>query len=242
MPHAPVLLADVQPSFDEGRRIRKAVDELDLAGADALVLVSAHGENAGVYEHPEGSLSGFGIDGLEVRERPTDDGLASALADAWARDRIDGPADFGVVVPMLLGLGGGPPVVAVTLPETTGPRATELAEALSAAWSLSGALQKVAGELDVAVVASAHAGAGLTSRGPLAELPGAAELDREVVAALEEDPAHVEGLLHRLHETGRACGVAPLGVIAWLFGGWRCRDVTHEAPFGVGYLVAELTR
>lgn len=241
MPHAPVLLETIQPSLDEGRRIRKAVDELDLSGADALVLVSAHGRLAGVYEQPVGALRGFGIDGLEA-ERPTDAGLVRALSDAWGNECIGGPADFGVVVPLLLGVGEDVPVISVALPETTGPRATEMTESLRAGRSLAEALQKVAGELDVAVVASAHASAGLTDRAPLTKLFGAAELDREVVVALEEDPALVEGLLQRLHETGRACGVGPLAVMARLFGGWKCRDVTYEAPYGVGYLVAELAR
>jgi len=242
VPHAPVLLETIQPSLDEGRRIRKAVDELDLSGADALVLVSAHGRVAGVYEHPVGALGGFGIDGLEVVERPTDDGLVRALSDAWGYECIGGPADYGVVVPLLLGLGNGVPVVAAALPETTGPLGTEMNESLRAARSLAEALQKVAGELDLAVVASGHASAGLTDRAPLTKLPGAAELDREVVVALEDDPELVEGLLQRLHETGRACGAGPLAAIARLFGGWKCRDVTYEAPYGVGYLVAELTR
>jgi aromatic ring-opening dioxygenase LigB subunit len=240
VPHAPVLLEAIQPSLDEGRRLRKAVSELDFSEAEAVVIVSAHGPRAGIYERVEGSLRGFDIEGLEVA-RDTDSELVRSLAGAWGRATIDGSVDFGVSVPLLLGVGGGVPVVAVTLPETTGPKPGALPDALDAARTLSEALRTVADERDVAVVASAHASAGLTDRAPLTKVPRAAEIDRELVAALDEDPGLVEGLLARLHGTGDACGVGPLAVIAHLFRGWSSEGVTYEAPYGVGYLAGQWT-
>ena len=91
----------------------------------------------------------------------------------------------------------------------------------------------------LAVVASAHAGAGLSARAPLTEVPGATEADRDLVAALEEDPALVEGLIGRLHEIGQACGVGPLATVGQLFEGWRTEGITYEAPYGVGYMVGQ---
>lgn len=240
VPHAPVLLEAIQPSLDEGRRIRKAVGELDFSKAEVIVVVSAHGTAEGIYERSEGSLRAFGIEGVEAG-RDTDAGLIRSLADAWGRSPIEGPVDFGVVVPLLLGLGEGLPVVAVTLPQTTGPKGRSLTDALDAAQTLSEALRTMADERDVAVVASAHSSAGLTDRAPLTEVPGATDVDRELVAALEQDPAHVAGLLARLHRIGDVCGVGPLAVIARLFGGWKSQGVTYEAPYGVGYIVAEWT-
>ena len=238
VPHAPVLLEDIQPSLDEGRRIRKAIDELDFSSADVIVLVSPHGPAAGIYERCEGSLSGFGIDGVEA-VRATDVDLSRSLANAWGRTYIESPLDFGVVVPLLLGLGGTLPVVGVSLPQTTGPGGSSLSDAIDAAKTLSRALMTVADERDVAVVASAHASAGLSARAPLTEVAGATEVDRELVAALEDDPARVEGLVERLHETGDACGAGPLAMLAQLFEGWRSEGVTYEAPYGVGYLVGQ---
>ena len=238
MPHAPVLLEDIQPSLDEGRRIRKAIDELDFSSADVIVVVSPHGPAAGIYERCEGSLSGFGIDGVEA-VRATDVDLSRSLANAWGRAPIESPLDFGVVVPLLLGLGGTLPVVGVSLPQTTGPGGSSLSDALDAAETLSHALVTAADERDVAVVASAHASAGLSDRAPLTEVSGATEVDSELVAALEDDPARVEGLVERLHETGEACGAGPLAMFAQLFEGWRSEGVTYEAPYGVGYLVGQ---
>jgi hypothetical protein len=238
VPHAPVLLEEIQPSLDGGRLVRKAVDELDFSNADVIVLVSPHGPAAGIYERCEGSLRGFGIEGGEAA-RDTDTELGRALSQAWGHEPIDGLVDFGIVVPLLLGLGGDLPVIALTLPHTTGPTASSLSDSLHAARALSNALATVADERAVAVVASAHASAGLSARAPLTEVPGATEVDRDVVAALETDPAHLEDVLERLYEVGGACGVGPLAALGHLLGGWRSEGLTYEAPYGVGYMVGQ---
>ena len=238
VPHAPVLIEDIQPSLDEGRRVRKAVDALDFSAADVIVLVSPHGPTAGIYERCEGSLRGFGIDGFGI-ERDTDPELSLALARAWGRPPIDARLDFGLVVPLLLGLGGDLPVVGVSLPCTTGPKGDPLPDALDAAGTLAEVLVTTANGRALAVVASAHAGAGLSARAPLTEVPGATEADRDLVAALEEDPAQVEGLIGRLHKVGQACGVGPLATLGHLFEGWRTEGITYEAPYGVGYMVGQ---
>jgi aromatic ring-opening dioxygenase LigB subunit len=238
VPHAPVLLEEIQPSLDEGRRVRKAVDELDFSNADVVVLVSPHGPTAGIYERCEGSLRGFGIDDAEA-SRGMDTGLSRALSLAWGPEPIDGPVDFGIVVPLLLGVGGDLPIVAASLPQTTGPRPRSLSDSIAAATGLAGALATVAGERAIAVVASAHSSAGLSARAPLTEVSGAAEVDREVVEALEADPARIENLLGPLHEVGQACGVGPLSVLGRLLEGWRSEGLTYEAPYGVGYMVGQ---
>jgi hypothetical protein len=236
--HAPVLLEGIQPSLAEGRRVRKAVDELDFSKADAVLLVSSHGPAAGVYARCEGSLRGFGIEDAEVA-RETDAAMIRSLSQAWGRAPVDGPVDFGIVVPLLLGLGDDLPVVAVSLPETTGPGRGPLSDALETGGTLSDAVVAVADTRAVAVVASAHSSAGLTARAPLAEVSGATDVDSELVAALRTDPALVEGLIERLHEVGHACGVGPLAVLGKLLGGWQCERITYEAPYGVGYVVGQ---
>jgi len=238
VPHAPVVLEDIQPSLDEGRRVRKALEALDFSNADVIVLVSPHGPTAGIYERCEGSLRGFGIDNARA-ERDADVGLGRALARAWGREPIEGPVDFGIVVPLLLGIGGDLPMVAATLPQTTGPGARALSESVDAAKGLAGALATVADERAVAVVASAHSSAGLSARAPLTEVSGATEVDRELVEALEADPARIENLLGPLHEVGHACGVGPLLLLRHVLEGWRSEGLTYEAPFGVGYMVGQ---
>ncbi|MGH2750905.1 MAG: hypothetical protein ACRDK3_08555 [Actinomycetota bacterium] len=238
VPHAPVVLEQVQPSLEAGRRLRSEVASLDLTGAEAVVVVSPHGPRAGVYGRPEGALHGFGIEDLEVARRSHGD-VARALARAWDRPLIEGPADFGIVVPLLLGVGDDLPVVAVTLPEVTGPAAHPVDETLRDAAGLATALSSIAERHDLAIVASAHSSAGLSSRAPLTELAGALDVHRALLEGLEHDPAQTESVLERLHSVGNACGIGPLAALARLPTGRIRRRLSHEAPFGVGYLVGE---
>ena len=65
------------------------------------------------------------------------------------------------------------------------------------------------------------------------------DADRDLIAALEDDPALIVGLIGRLHEIGHACGVGPLAAFGQLFGGWTTEGITYEAPYGVGYMVGQ---
>jgi hypothetical protein len=239
VPHAPVLIESIQPHLDAGRWLRKAIAEMDLEGVDTVIVVSPHGASAGVYAEPNGSLGGFGISTGVSTNRRGDADLGRALAEAWRSSLLEGPADFGVVVPLVLGLGGELPVVGVTLPEITGPQGASAGEAISAAAELAHALESVAGLRDFAVVASAHSSAGLSPRAPLTEISGAANVDARLQDALTHDPAGVIELIDDLHSVGDACGVAPLAALTPLLSGWRNRSLRIESPFGVGYIVGE---
>ncbi|MGH2828439.1 MAG: hypothetical protein ACRDKF_15875 [Actinomycetota bacterium] len=238
VPHAPVLIESIQPHLDAGRWLRKAIAEMDFEGVETVVVVSPHGASAGVYAEPNGSLGGFGIS-VPTSNRRGDADLGRAIAEAWRRPLLEERADFGVVVPLVLGLGGELPVVGVTLPEITGPQGASASDAISAAAELAHALESVAGLRDFAVVASAHSSAGLTPRAPLTEISGAADVDAALQDALAHDPAGVIELIDDLHSVGDACGVAPLAALMPLLSGWRNRSLRVESPFGVGYIVGE---
>jgi hypothetical protein len=236
VPHAPVLLEALQPSLEEGRRVRAGISNLDLSGADTVIVISPHGSRAGVYGRAHGSLGGFGIEGQAV-DRRGDPNTARLLADAWDRPLLEEPLDHGVVVPLLLGLGGDLPIVGVALPELTGSGASPLSEVLDEAGALARAIESLAAKGSHAVAASAHSSAALSARAPLTEIPGAREVDDNVVQALERDPALVGDLLEPLHRVGGACGVGPLATMKELVAGFRNEELLRESPFGVGYLV-----
>ena len=238
VPHAPVLVESIQPGLDAGRWLRDAVAGLDLEGVETVIVVSPHGASAGVYAEPNGSLMGFGIPGAATQRR-SDEELVRALAEAWRRPLLEQRADFGVIVPLMLGLAGDLPIVGATLPEITGPFAESAEEAITAAAELTHAIEAIAGRRDVAVVASAHSSAGLSARSPLAEVPGAGEIDAALRDALTHDPARVFELIDDLHSVGDACGVAPLAALAPLLSGWTNRSFRNESPFGVGYIVGK---
>lgn len=238
VPHAPALLAGVRPDILQTHSLRRAVGALEFADADCVVIVSSHGTWAGVYERPQGSLDDFGMGPIAVTARG-DDELARDLKRAWGRPLLDGPADFGVCVPLLLGLARDRPVVGVALPEATGPGAHPLDEVLGASEELAGALELAGRTKDIAVVASAHSSAGLSPRAPLTEVPGAAELHSEVTRTLAGDPFQARTALMELGRAEGACGVGPLSLLTQLCRGWSCLSLRSESVFGVGYLVGE---
>ena len=238
VPHAPVLLAEVQPHLDEGRWLREATAELHLSDASAVVLVSPHGARAGVYRRPQGTLAGFGVPSIAATA-PCDDRLAARLADTWGRPVLDSEADFGIVVPLCMGVSRDLPVVAVALPEVTGPQAGRLEDALTESRTLAAAILELSGRKDLAVVESALSCAGLSPRSPLTEIPGADLVHKRVEEAAGNDPASLEPLLNDLHEVGDACGIGPLAAVARVLAGMRSIGLNSHHPFGVGYLVAE---
>lgn len=205
-----------------GTAATKAMSELDLAGAETIVIASPHGTGTGVYRMPGGNLDAFGPRGIDVSAE-TDAEAAETLAARWGRPVLDAPADHGIVVPLRL-IEASAPVVAVAFAEGAGAAEGEgLADAVS---SLGGA---------VAFVASANLSAGLTERSPLPSLPGAAEADTAVLDALRHDPA---ALANVDFERAGSCAAPVLATFGSLFAGCPCDVLAYEHPFGVGYAVA----
>ena len=141
----------------------------------------------------------------------TDSGLIQSLG----LPTIDGPIDHGVLVPVLLAKWEAP-VVAVGVNSDT-----QLGSDL---------------EARVGVVASVNLSAGLSQRAPLTEISGAVEAEERFVSALTEDV----GAATRNVPPG-SCSDAVLAVFGRIFAGRPARILAHEAPVGVGYLVAEMT-
>ena len=88
----------------------------------------------------------------------------------------------------------------------------------------------------LAFVASCNTGAGLSPRAPLTEVSWAVELEERLAGDLER------GALFRdlAIEVGCAgsCAAGTLAAFAAAFGGSQNQVRAHDAPFGVGYLVA----
>lgn len=207
--------------------------------ADLVVLVSPHGNATGVYERARGSLGGFGLSEVEA-ERPTDDDAVRTLAAAWNRPVLGGPADHGVVVPLLVAPLGSAPVVACAFGETTGPTARGVGDALEEAKRFSEALASLAGRNDrrVALVASAHGAAALGQKAPLGDRPEAAELEAALLHALESEVEQLASIPAGLWERAGSCGAGPLAAFGRALSGSPASLLAHEAPAGVGYIVA----
>lgn len=194
-----------------GEAIRAAMRALDL-GDGVAVIASPHGRTTGVYARVTGDLGAFGRPDVAA-SASSNDGFAHALADAWGRPLLDGPADYGVVVP--LRLLGAREVVAVAFEEGSADP-SGLAEALLALGR------------PFAFVASANLSPGVGGRGPLPLLDGS---DEEVLASLKDSP-------ERVSVPEGSCAAAPLAVFGALFARRSCEVLAYDHPFGVGHAVA----
>lgn len=217
-----------------------AIASLQLGRFELIVVLSPHGVRAGVYEQVEGSLAGFGYPDIALT-CPGDAVLAGELAKAWGTPLLEGPVDYGIVVPMLLAHEhssdlGEARVVGACLPEMLDRE--DLEPIAKLADSFAQALAVVGGSKRALFVASANDSAGLSARAPLTKLPGAMELSDDLLGALGADVGLVEEPAHRLAIDGGSCGFGPLLALGRLFTGRRAEVIVHERPVGVGYTVA----
>lgn len=231
LPHAPLLLPDVLVSPHDGAaaRVRAACSAIarDFSGPSALVA-SPHALRTGVYESPYGDLAELGPR-APAALCPLDLQSAEELAGRWGKPLIHEPLDHGIVVPLLLAA-PSTPVVAVGFEEGRDP--------IDDAAALATALKEM--EFQGSVIASANLSAGLTQRAPLTRLPGAEELETELVERLGQDAGTLSQTAPRLAAEAGSCGLGPLALIGHLFGGRSAEVLAHEWPYGVGYLVARI--
>ena len=139
----------------------------------------------------------------------------ATVIQALGLPTIEGSIDHGVLVPLLL-VKWDVPVVAVGV-----TRDAQLDLDLDAR---------------VGVIASVNLSAGLSARAPLTQIPGAVEAEDEFVAALSRDVGKAVEQV-----PPGSCGDAVLHLFGRIFEGRPARVLAHEAPVGVGYLVAEVT-
>ncbi len=176
-----------------------------------------------------GDLDAFGRPGIEV-DLATDGQLAGRLAASCDLPLLEERLDHGAVVPLRL-RDWNRPVVILTMGE--GAERAELDR-------LADRVAICVTELDhsVALVASVNGAAGLSTRAPLTERPGARRAEERLLEALETDVGEVVDLAGMLAADGGSCGYGPLRALGSLLSGTKMEVLAHEEPVGVGYLVA----
>ncbi|MDQ3620076.1 MAG: hypothetical protein M3391_08105 [Actinomycetota bacterium] len=239
VPHAPVLLPPVSGAANAERttEVRAAIAALDLDDIDAIVLLSPHGAQTGVYRATAGSLDAFGLPGIRATH-PTDDEIVEELSSAWRRPILDGRVDHGVLVPLLC-MCPTVPLVATSLEETRSFARAPMEESAAEGRSFAEALSKLRG-LRFAFVASCNTSAGLNARGPLTEVKQAVETEERLVGDLGRGT--LPGALAVELGVAGSCAAGTLAAFAAAFAGSSIQLRTHDAPFGVGYLVATAAR
>ena len=238
VPHAPVLIPQVAGDHRAaGEPTLDALRKLSLGDVDLLVICSPHGPRTGVYRHTSGDLGGFGLPHLSAGS-PSASGAADRVARAWAVDPIDGAVDHGIVVPHLL-LDLQALVVACAFVDEAGSSTGGVNGVRAAGRALGHALRSLSAELTLACVCSLHSSAALTPRAPLAQREEGIRFDEQLLVALSSDPSELEEVPDEAFVEAGSCAAGPLATLVELLGSSPMEVLGYDAPFGVGYLVAE---
>ncbi|HVE91030.1 MAG TPA: AmmeMemoRadiSam system protein B [Actinomycetota bacterium] len=253
VPHSPNLVPEVSPRAAKAAQTREAMSELGmligLRGPRTCVVVSPHSpflaEAFGVWDagRLQGSMERFQAPDVTV-EVQVDSELAEAIVDVTSRmglpvGRMDGDwqLDRGITVPSLYLLKSDEiQVVPVSLSMA----------GWEEHWLFGTAIAKAAAMVrgDVMILASANFSHRVVPDSPHGYSPRAREFDARVRDAVAR--GRLNDLLDIPTEMVRdasECGFVPMLVMGGAFDGRTVtgRVLSYEAPFGIGYLVGEVT-
>lgn len=254
VPHSPNLVPQVGGErARECARTREAMTELGLIIVDErripnCVIVSPHSpflpEAFGVWEGKKlkGSMERFQAPDVSLTVRVSTD-LAEAIVDVAQRMELpvgrlnkEWELDRGVSVP------------AIFLIRADETKVVPVAISMlgwDEHWLFGTAIAKAAEQLgeDVVIVASSNLSHRITPDAPHGYSGAGAEFDGLIREAFNR--GQLRDLLdipHDLCREASECGFAPLLVLGGAFDGRavKGRVLSYEAPFGIGYLVAEV--
>ncbi len=264
VPHPPIMVPEVGGSEAEkvkatqdallelGRRIR-------AAGAETMVIISPHGpvfrDAVGLIVAPrvKGDLGQFRAPEVSF-DLETDQELAATIAmlsrsyDLLAANLDERAArqydhydllrlDHGVTAPLYWLQKGGFEGRIVAVGMSLLPRAK--------LYSFGRIVRQAADELDrkVALIASGDLSHRVTRDAPAGYSPRGAEFDKHLVELIRKaDTRGVIDIDERLTAEAGECGLRAIIMLLGALDGytWEGDVLSYEAPFGVGYMVAEL--
>ena len=253
-PHPPIMVPEVG-----GESIANVVDSIDAmseltkrlieSGAESVILISPHAPlevNSFVaHEGPEvaGDFSRFNAPDTYF-STPIDEELLAAIKEAAASRHFDiktlpeHDLDHGTAVPLYFLLRNGWRGKVVAL----GYSFLSNDDHLRFGTCIRQAVDQVGRH--VAFIASGDLSHRLTPQAPAGYNPNAHVFDEEVVEALRSnEPQRIIDIDFNLRRLAGECGyrsmLVAIGASAEL--PLSCEVLSYEAPFGVGYLVAQIT-
>ncbi|HVF49268.1 MAG TPA: AmmeMemoRadiSam system protein B [Pyrinomonadaceae bacterium] len=254
-PHPPIMVpevggeavAEVRGSIEAMRELTARVQ---LSGAQTLVIISPHAPlepRAFVaYQDAQlrGDFSNFRAPHATVNA-PLDRELLEAITVAAVEDGYpvmhiaDFPLDHGTAVPLyfLLRNGWQGRVVALGYSFLSNEDHLRFGACIRRAADATGR--------SVAFIASGDLSHRLKPHAPAGFHPEARRFDEEVVAALRAcEPERIVQINQNLRRTAGECGYRSMLVACGVSEGLPplCEVLHYEAPFGVGYLVAQLAQ
>jgi AmmeMemoRadiSam system protein A/AmmeMemoRadiSam system protein B len=252
-PHPPIMvpevgresIAGVMNSIDAMAELTKRLIE---SGSESVVLISPHApleaDSFVAYEGPEvyGDFSNFNAPDTRFAVR-VDEELLSAIKRTAAAKNYDvsilpeHDLDHGIAVPLYFLLQNGWRGKVVTL----GYSFLSNEDHLRFGSCIKEAVDQVGRR--VAFIASGDLSHRLKPQAPAGYNPNAHIFDEEVVDALRSNaPQQIVRIDHNLRRLAGECGYRSMLVAIGASSDlpWSCEVLNYEAPFGVGYLVAQL--
>ena len=254
-PHPPIMvpevggarLAEVRASVDA---MRDLTERIKACGAETVVLVSPHAplERSTFVAYGGARLRGDFANfhaPQAIVEAPVDEELLGAIQQAAAEERYrvivlePQELDHGTAVPLyfLLRNGWAGRVVALGYSFLSDEDHVRFGECIRRAVEVT--------KRPAAFVASGDLSHRLKPGAPAGFDPHARRFDEQVVAALRANapgqiPRIDQGLRRLAGECGYRSMLVALGAASAVES--DCEVISYEAPFGVGYLVAQLSR
>ena len=253
-PHPPIMvpevggesIADVADSIDAMSELTRRIIE---SGAESVILISPHAPletNSFVaYDGPqvEGDFSLFNAPGIHFSTQ-IDEELLRAIMRTAASEQYEvtrlhqNDLDHGIAVPLYFLLRNGWRGKVVTLGYSFLSNEDHL--------RFGSCITKAADQVGrrVAFIASGDLSHRLKPQAPAGYNPNAHVFDEQVVDALRSnDPQRIVDIDFDLRRLAGECGyrsmLVAIGASSEL--PLSCEVLSYEAPFGVGYLVAQLT-
>jgi MEMO1 family protein len=253
-PHPPIMVPEVGREsiagvVDSIEAMSELTKRLIESGAESVILISPHAplevDSFVAYEGPEvsGDFSHFNAPGTHFTT-PIDEELLAAIKDAAASEHYEVSTlpehdlDHGTAVPLYFLLRNGWSGKVVTL----GYSFLSNHDHLRFGSCVRKAVDQVGRR--VAFIASGDLSHRLKPQAPAGYNPNAHVFDEQVVEALRSnDPQKIIDIDFNLRRLAGECGyrsmLVAIGASAEL--PLSCEVLSYEAPFGVGYLVAQIT-
>ena len=239
-------IAGVVDSIDAMSELTKRVID---SGAESVVLISPHAplevDAFVAYGGPEvsGDFAHFNAPGTYFN-LPVDEELLAAIREVATAEQYElttlpeHELDHGTAVPLYFLLRNGWRGKVVTL----GYSFLSNDDHLRFGSCIRSAVDQVGRR--VAFIASGDLSHRLKPQAPAGYNPNAHVFDEQVVAALRSnEPQRIVDMDFNLRRLAGECGyrsmLVAIGASSEL--PWSCEVLSYEAPFGVGYLVAQLT-
>ncbi len=253
-PHPPIMVPEV--GREAAAQVRDSIDamaeltrRLIDTGAETVILISPHAplevDSFVAYEGPTlyGDFTNFHAPDTEFSAHVDEEllkAISQTAADANFRVSmlLDDLLDHGTAVPLYFLLRNGWKGQIVAL----GYSFLSNDDHLRFGSSIAKAVDQVGRR--VAFIASGDLSHRLKPEAPAGYNPSAHVFDEEVVAALRaNEPSRIVEIDHGLRKLAGECGYRSMLVAIGAASGLplSCDVMNYEAPFGVGYLVAQLT-